>query len=159
MLLLLAATVKLRGDWCFATLRARIPNAIGMPTGRCQGTTRQGTIATELSQSDVTCKMYDTALARLCLQEAILQVPDKSGIFWCWDFCKKFVELCNKMGPDTTVDRIGHVKIRVLVRSQQVTMTVLDLWKELEVSWRVQVSNVMEPKLSYTIGSALSCQL
>lgn len=87
--------------------------------------------------------MYDTALAWLCLHEAILQVPDKSGIFWCWDFCNTFAELCTKMGPNATVDRMGFVKIRVGIRSNLVAMTVLDLWKELEDSWREQVSDVM----------------
>lgn len=142
--LLFAATVKLNGGkWHFELGRPDIPDAIGMPLGRCEGITSQGGLASQLSYRDETCKAIDTALARLCLQDAVRLVPDKSGVFWCWDFCKKFIAACAKIGPSATVDRMAVVKVRVLVRDRQIIITLLTFLKELEDSWRQEVSNFM----------------
>lgn len=133
--------MKLNGKRHFEIPRKRIPK--GAVPGRCQGTRSHGKDAECLTVSDSTCKMFDTALAWRCLQDAVLLVPDKSGIFWDWAFCKIFIAECSKAGGTATVDRMVDVIVRVSVRGQEVYMTVLDLWKELEPSWRQQVSNAM----------------
>ena len=49
------------------------------------------------------------------------------------------------MGQRASVDEMAGVKIRVQIRDQQVSMSLLDLWQELEDSWREQVSCVLQP--------------
>ena len=141
---LFAATVKLNyGKWHFELGRPAIPHAIGMPLGRCQGMTSQAGLASQLSFRDETCKAIDTALAQLCLQDAVRLVPDKSGVFWCWDFCKKFIKACARIGPRATVDQMAAVRVKVLVRMREISITFLAFFKELEDSWRQEVSNFM----------------
>ena len=140
MMLDYAATVKLnRQQWCFEVSKTRIPSAQGMAEGRHQGTTKQGSIAKWLSWDDKTCKLYDSGLARLCLKDAVSSVPDKSGIYWCWEFCKHFITECNKIGEHATIQHMADTEIRLRVRDHLVYMTVLDLWKELEDNWRDRV--------------------
>ena len=135
--------MKLNGKRHFEIPKKRIPKRAD--PGRCQGTTSHGKDkdAEWLTVSDSTCDMFDTALAWLCLQDAVRLVPDKSGVFWCWQFCKKFIAACAQLGPSATVDRMAVVSTRVLVRGRQIIIKFPAFFKELEDSWRPEVSNFM----------------
>lgn len=141
MKLCAAATVRLtRAGW-FEVKSVRIPNRKGMPLGRCQGMTAQGNIPEQLSWTDRTCTRYDSALAWLCLQEAVQRGPNKSAVYWTWEFCKQFVTECNNINRnDTTITQMAGIDIRVRVRRELVGMTILELWRELDDTWRTQVS-------------------
>lgn len=139
-LLLAGTTVKLvlSGTGHFDIPNIRIPPQAD--EGRCPGLMPHGGKAEWLTVSDSSCKMFDTALAWLCLRDPVLLVPDQSGIFYSWAFCKKFIAECPKIGPSATIDRMASVIVKVSVRGRKVQMTILDLFKELEPSWRQPVS-------------------
>lgn len=140
---IVAGTVQLaRVDWCFKVTSKRIPKNIGAdPCQPMQGSgKRSGQPLEHLPLWRLrNCNSYDSALAWLCLVEEVLQAPDKSGVFWCWMFCKTFVKLCEEKGGHATVQDMVHDKFSLPKPGKAVKITLPGFWKELKDEWREPV--------------------
>ena len=73
-----------------------------------------------------------------------MQAESESAIYWCWEFCKAFVLKATQLGKDTTLAQMEQQTTVIKVwSSNQLTrhkITLVKFWEELEPSWRVPVS-------------------
>lgn len=140
-----AGTVKLNAKtWAFGLKRDFPSKSHGLEHGRCRGTTGSCnlTIINSISWEDQDCKSYDTALSRYWLCETIMQADSESAIYWCWQFCKEFVAQAKKLGNRATLPQMEGQTIKIDVWGHRQLLTVVELWDELEESWRKLVGQL-----------------
>ena len=143
--MLLAGTVKLNATtWSFALKKDFPSESHGLEHGRCRGTTVKGdsTIIKSISWEDEDCKSYDTALSRYWLCETIMKAKSESVIYWCWTFCKEFVSKAKSLGNDATLAQMEGQEIFISVWGRSQRLTLVELWDELEQSWRKLVGQL-----------------
>jgi hypothetical protein len=73
-----------------------------------------------------------------------MQTKSESAIYWCWEFCKRFVLKAMQLGKDTTLAQMEQQTTVIKVWSgNQLTqheVTLVEFWDEFEPNWRLPVS-------------------
>ena len=140
-----AGTVKLVATtWSFALKRDFPSKSHGLEHGRCRGTTLKGTgtVVKSISWEDQDCRSYDTALSRYWICETLMQANSESAIYWCWEFCKHFVCKAKLLGTSANLAQMERQTIFISVWGRTQKLTMIELWDELEESWRELVGQL-----------------